>query len=556
MKFTANIIFLRSPRRLPRKLLCLLLALPLIAATAPALALGSSMTVGIVASDTMELAPLSLRERDPVSMLALVYEGLFTLDDDEQPVGKLAKYWEFSNNGKRLDITLQPNVTFHNGDPLTASDVCATLDRIRELSGLDAELESVVELPPEERGLYQSLMYFIKDWKASEEDELQLSISLRRGYYGALYALTFPILPAGEVAQSAPAGTGPYRIEEYEPGVRLWLTANTAWWQRPPQVTDVVANIYAGTEDVLDAFESGDVDVTMTRSLNATRYSGSLNSYMITYRTRQLEVLLMNHKYKSHDGALDDARMRQAISLAIDRDALIKSVYQNMATPATGPVMSGTWLYEESTASQTQSAGQSSYDPETARILLDKLGWKLATDGKRYKTDNAVEGEALWFPILVYDEPGGNVRRNAAEQIVQMLKAVGINSNVTIRSYDEVMKNLNSGNYSLALCAYNLDVVPDPGFMLLSSAGVNYPGANFARYNSSDMNELIRDLRAAYDPAAFKSKLSDVQRLFTKDIPFAPLYWRTGALLAREAFTEVRDVRELELLRGLEAWTY
>lgn len=556
MKFTANIIFPRSPRRLPRKLLCLLLALPLIAATAPALALGSSMTVGIVASDTMELAPLSLRERDPVSMLALVYEGLFTLDDDEQPVGKLAKYWEFSNNGKRLDITLQPNVTFHNGDPLTASDVCATLDRIRELSGLDAELESVVELPPEERGLYQSLMYFIKDWKASEEDELQLSISLRRGYYGALYALTFPILPAGEVAQSAPAGTGPYRIEEYEPGVRLWLTANTAWWQRPPQVTDVVANIYAGTEDVLDAFESGDVDVTMTRSLNATRYSGSLNSYMITYRTRQLEVLLMNHKYKSHDGALDDARMRQAISLAIDRDALIKSVYQNMATPATGPVMSGTWLYEESTASQTQSAGQSSYDPETARILLDKLGWKLATDGKRYKTDNAVEGEALWFPILVYDEPGGNVRRNAAEQIVQMLKAVGINSNVTIRSYDEVMKNLNSGNYSLALCAYNLDVVPDPGFMLLSSAGVNYPGANFARYNSSDMNELIRDLRAAYDPAAFKSKLSDVQRLFTKDIPFAPLYWRTGALLAREAFTEVRDVRELELLRGLEAWTY
>lgn len=556
MKFTESIIFPRSRRRLPRKLLCLLLALPLIAATAPALALGSSMTVGIVASDTMELAPLSLRERDPVSMLALVYEGLFTLDDDEQPVGKLAKYWEFSNNGKRLDITLQPNVTFHNGDPLTASDVCATLDRIRELSGLDAELESVVELPPEERGLYQSLMYFIKDWKASEEDELQLSISLRRGYYGALYALTFPILPAGEVDQSAPAGTGPYRIEEYEPGVRLWLMANTAWWQRPPQVTDVVANIYAGTEDVLDAFESGDVDVTMTRSLNATRYSGSLNSYMITYRTRQLEVLLMNHKYKKTDGALDDARMRQAISLAIDRDALIKSVYQNMATPATGPVMSGTWLYEESTANQTQNAGQSSYNPEKARSLLDEMGWKLASDGKRYKTDNAVEGQGLYFTILVYDEPGTNVRRNAAEQIAQMLKAVGINITVYIHSYEDVMKSLNSGNYSLALCAYNLDVVPDPGFMLLSSAGVNYPGANFARYNSSDMNELIRDLRAAYDPAAFKSKLSEVQRLFTKDLPFAPLYWRTGALLAREAFTEVRDVRELELLRGLEAWTY
>ena len=142
-------------------------------------------------------------------MLALVYEGLFTLDDNEQPVGKLAKYWEFANSGKRLDITLQSGVTFHNGEPLTARDVCATLDRIKELSGMNDDQET--DIAPEERGLYQSVMYYISGWSASEEDDLQLSISLRRSYYGALYALTFPILPASEVDQAAPAGTGPYR---------------------------------------------------------------------------------------------------------------------------------------------------------------------------------------------------------------------------------------------------------------------------------------------------------------------------------------------------------
>ena len=301
----------RSSRRPWRKLCCALLTLLLCAGLTPARALDTSLTVAIVADDTMQLYPLSLRERDPVSVLALVYEGLFELDDNEQPTGKLALEWSFANDGKRLDITLRSGVTFHNGQPLTAADVCATLDRIQQLSGLNANLET--DIPAEERGLYQSILYFISGWSASDENELQLSITLRRSYYGALYALTFPILPASEVASEAPSGTGPYRIAEYVPGVQLRLTANTSWWQRAPQITDVVANIYAESEDVLDAFEAGDVDVAMTRSLNATRYSGSLNSYLIDYRTRQLEVLLMNHSYRKEDGSLEDVQMRQAI---------------------------------------------------------------------------------------------------------------------------------------------------------------------------------------------------------------------------------------------------
>ena len=50
--------------------------------------------------------------------------------------------------------------------------------------------------------------------------------------------------------------------------------------------------------------------------------------------------------------------------------------------------------------------------------------------------------------------------------------------------------------------------------------------------------------------------MSEIQHQFSNDIPFAALYWRTGALLAREAFTEARDIRELELLRGIESWSY
>ena len=83
----------------------------------------------------------------------------------------------------------------------------------------------------------------------------------------------------------------------------------------------------------------------MTRSINASRYSGSLNTFSITARTRQLEVLLVNRAYK--DFKSDDNGqnlLRQAISYAINRSELISSAYQNMATVAYTPIPSGTWF--------------------------------------------------------------------------------------------------------------------------------------------------------------------------------------------------------------------
>ena len=128
-----------------------------------------------------------------------------------------------------------------------------------------------------------------------------------------------------------PAGTGPYKYDGYEQGSAIWLTANDGWWNRPPQVRYVRASIYDTAEQALNAFDTQSVDIAMTRSINASRYSGSLNTFSISARTRQLEVLLVNRAYK--DFKSDDNGqnlLRQAISYAINRSELISSAYQNM----------------------------------------------------------------------------------------------------------------------------------------------------------------------------------------------------------------------------------
>jgi len=495
----------------------------------------SYLTCAIVATDDLELRPLELNQRDVVSVLDLVYEGLFSMDDNYMPQPELAYSYEFISDGRRLRVTLRDDVTFHNGQKLTANDVVATLDYMYELSDYDSNLNSEYEL--EDRGLYYSTFYSIKSWEA--EDERTLLFNMRRASFGSLYALTFPILPAGEVANTMPSGTGPYKYDGYERGSAIWLVANKAWWKRAPQVSNIRASIYKDSEKALSAFDAQEVDVAMTRSINASRYSGSLSSFSLSARTRQLEVLLMNRAYKYLKSDEDGKNLvREAISYAINRSELISSVYQGMVSVAYTPVPTGTWLSNESTI-------RDQYDPLMAESLLDQAGWKMADDGKRYKDGKAMES----FRILVYDEPGSTVRTNAANKIAEQLNAVGIPAYVATWSRGDVIVKLKSGDYSLALAAFNFDVAPDPGFTLTSTASCNY-----TRYRNDDMNNLLTQLRTSVTPDDYQNAMSLIQDQFEQDIPYICLYWRSGSLLSRSAFTDARDIRELELLRGVESF--
>ena len=501
-----------------------------------ALANTTSLVVGIVGTSSLSLRPLELRERDAVTMLSLVYDSLFVLDDDYMPQPSLAYSYEFTNEGQRLIVTLKEDISFQNGKRLTAYDVVATLDRMYALSGFDKDLNS--EIPQEERGLYYATFYSIRSWEA--QNDRTLVFRLRRSSFGALYALTFPVLPSEEVDASMPSGSGPYKYDGYEQNSAIWLTANPSWRQVQPQIRNIRANIYKDDESVMTAFDMRNVDIGFSRSINASRYSGSLSTFSMNSRSRQLEALLINRAYRMFKSD-DHGRnlVREAISYAINRSELINSIYQGMASAAYSPIPAGTWLSNEDVIKDI-------YDPLMAESLLDSAGWKKANDGKRYK-----DGEA--FPtlrLLVYDEITSTVRTNAANKIREQLSAVGIPVNVVTWSKNAVSEKLRSGDYSMALAGFYFDICPDPGFTLSSTGS-----CNFTRYRSSDMNDLIALLRKSYTSIEYRMVMLDIQALFRHDMPYIPLYWRSGAVLSRSAFTNARDIRELEQLRGVESFS-
>ncbi|MBQ6232062.1 MAG: hypothetical protein IJJ80_00980 [Clostridia bacterium] len=514
-----------------RTLLAVLLVLAVCMSIAQAQELTSdTFSVGMISVKTTYLNPLWALERDFQSLHSLMYESLIRLNDNYEPEPYIATEWMPSNDCKSWTFRLRDDVYFSDGTKLTAYDVAATVNEIIRL----AKDETA-----ENHGVYASLKYVVSSAQAN--DALTVVIKASRPYYGVIYAMNFPILKADEVQFEYPIGSGPYRAEAFSPANYLYLSYNDHWWGEEPQVKYINAFFAATNKDLTADYEYNRVDAIITRSVTTAQYRGGVSSVNIDYRTRQLETLLLN--MNSYE--LEDVRVRQAIRYALDPDALSNNAYYGMTSRTDTPFPRGTWMYYD--PSDADQEDYFVYNLEKAKRLLDEAGWiDTNEDGVR---DMIREGKRvdLSLRLWVYEEAENSVRVETANQIRDQLSKAGITVRVYLVSFALAKERLQAGNFDLCLAAYQMDSVPDPGFLLY---GPNT--GNYGRYKTKEMNDLITSLRTCSNQYNYRQTLQLIQQLFAKDCPFICLYYRGGAVLTRKLYTSVRDIREPDVLKGIE----
>lgn len=483
----------------------------------------SLLTLGIVGGTSDHINPLVSPERDMMALTGLIYEGLVQINDDYEPQAMLAERWEASADGSSWTFYLKEGLTFHDGTPLTAADVVATANEIKRL----ATEEGVVN-----RGPYTSLRYLIE--KVTASGELSVEIKTNRKNYGFLFGMTFPILPASAIQADNPPGTGPYRLANYVPDNYMMLTSNPDWWGGTLRIDEIMTIFHANNSDLVSSYEYNRVDAIMTRALNAAQYRSGVSTLNISYRTKQLETLLFS--YRSYE--LEDAKVRKAIRFAINIESLANGSYMGMVIRSDTLMPVGTWMQGGVSSTLRQ-------DTARARALLAEAGWgdpnedgilTKMIDGKR---------KVLSLNMIVYDEGSDGARLATAHQIVVMLKEVGIEARVTSLPFADAQARLKAGNFDLAMVAFNMDAVPDPGFLLISGNTGNY-----MRYKSERMDQLFKELRTTMDKEKYIQKLYEIQAQFVEDCPLVSLYYRNGAIITRTMFTNARDLREPDVLRG------
>ncbi|MBQ8072433.1 MAG: ABC transporter substrate-binding protein [Clostridia bacterium] len=489
----------------------------------------NSLVVGIQSSKTLTIRPLLPIERDMISVYDLVYESLIYIDDDFMPQGQLAQSWDVSSNGKIWTFYLRPAVTFSDGQPLTARDVVASAQYILDRANDENTIDS---------GFYANLKFFISGISAKDDSTVEVRTQ-KRPCYGLLYAMTFPIVPADQVDMDNPAGTGPYRFNTFVAGDYAWLQANTGWWKAQPQVQEIMFSFHDTQKAVMESYEYARVDAVFSRSIAAAQYKSGISSLSISYRTNQLECLLMNNSASELT-----QEVREAIRHVVDVSKIASNVYSGMVTPTNLPFYPGTWTYNDSLSSYF------TLDQVEARRLLAAAGWGDADeDGVLDRLNSEGKMARLHLRFYVYEEPENDVRVEAANRIAEMLAAGGIDTTIDTMTMANLQEKLAAGSYDLALVAFSMDTVPDPGFMLMRGNTGNY-----TRYRNEKITEMFEDLRKQTTQAGYQQVLWQIQAQFAHDCPFLCLYWRKGNVLTHYMYTTARDVRELELLRGIETF--
>lgn len=257
-----------------------------------------------------------------------VYSTLMALDPDANPYPELAESFEASADGLEYTFKLRPGVTFHNGDELTAEDVKFSFDRLRAKdSGYSygAQVETIASV--------------------NVVDKLTVKFKLSKRTGPFLTYMAFPgssivpkkLVESGHDLNEKPVGSGPFKFVSYEPRSAIKFERNSNYFQAGKPYFDAMEyRIISDVTALTDAMMSGEVDFSNEippKDWATVSANGDLAAQAV--QGSRYYWLLPNNQNKP----LDNPKVRQAIGLALDRNALVAGAFFGQATPILGGVV-------------------------------------------------------------------------------------------------------------------------------------------------------------------------------------------------------------------------
>ena len=343
---------------------------------------------------------------------------------------------------------------------------------------------------------------------------------------------------------------GPYKVVELVSGSHIVLARNGTWWGAKPAFDRITvrvientaaleANLLSGAIDMI----AGELGVTIDQALAFEKRHGA--RYDISYKPG----LIYEHLDLNLDNPiLADKRVRKALILALDREAVSERLFAGRQPVAHTSVSPLDWVHDPETPTYA-------YRPEAAKALLDEAGWTRIEDGLRH---NAA-GERLTLELMT---TAGNRSRELVEQVLQsMWREVGIevrirNEPARVFFGETVTKRKFTG---AAMFAWLSSPENTPRSTLRSdqvpSADNAWAGQNYTGFRNAEMDGLIDRIEVELDRPKRKALWARLQRLYAEELPVIPLYWRANAYVLPKWLTGLRPTgHQGTTTRWIEEW--
>jgi ABC-type transport system substrate-binding protein len=445
------------------------------------------------------LDPARINAASDVQLLLQLYAGLTRLDENGTPYPSLAASWSESADGLTYTFRLRAGLTFSDGSPLTAMDIRRSWLRILDpaTASTAPDVLSVIQGAPERLAGGPESSVAIE---ASDSTTLKVVLRHPASYFTAIVATpTAFVVPATADASAewqqvgSFIGSGPYVADRMD-GADLVLRANDQYVAGPPPISEVrwVTDLPG---DAVTAFADNQLDLTGVASWDASwiAYDPDLGPALHA-------AAALNVQYFGFDTTrppFDDARVRRAFALALDRPRLVGLAEGNGATPASSVVPPALW---PAGMQDDQRA-----DPAAARALLDSAGY---ADRSRLGVIT-VQGTGLGV------EPAVAVWRDE----------LGVQIQVETMEFRDYLDALNQRNLQVFTISWIADY-PSP-YALYSLLLLPDAASNYGNWRDDEFVRLLDAASAATTPSEADDAYAAVDRYVDEQAPVIP--WSYGA---------------------------
>ncbi len=447
-----------------------LLAAGVAMAQDPAPVAGGSLTVAITADPPGWDPTASTSQEIPRVVYHNVFEGLVRFDRTGAIVPALATEWTISDDGLEVSFTLRQGVKYHDGSDFTAADVVATFERAKDPESGHTHPEYYAAIDTIEVADASTVVFHLSKPAAS-----------------LLYNLARPdsiIYPPAltDTQRSQPIGTGPFKFAEYVEGSQVVLEKNADYYlPGVPYLDRVVFRIIGDPNTRFAALQAGDIDL-IGLALPPEQYIQlqDMPGLKGSEGTATTEITLALNNARA---PLDDVRVRQAITMAIDKNAIVKGAMFGLGT-VIGSHMSPSEPYYID-LSETYP-----YDPAKAKELLAEAGYP---DGFKIKFE--------------LPEPY-NIERRTGQVIAQQLKQVGIDVELSVVEWATwVQRIFLGGDFDMTIIGHSeprdINVYGNPDY--------------YYHYDNPVVRSLLEQAEASTSPQTETAAYQQIAEIIAKD---------------------------------------
>lgn len=486
-------------------------------ATGEAAGPAATLRIGIL-GDESTLTPYTYVTGYPGwNMLMLQYDSLYQLDLEGVPQPWLVSAASTSDDGLTITLDLKEGITWHDGEPFSAEDVKFTFEYFKQY----------------ERSRFTRALVPVASVAAEGDTRVIITLSAPAPSFELGALADVPIMPQHIWAEittpeeqpfdpATNTGTGPYKLVEYAPDQFYRFEANADYFAGAPAVNELVFVKFADDAGSLAALRSKEIDfrtqIIPPEQIEPLAATPDMQIAQGPLYTTQMLV------YDMTKPPFDRPEVRQAMSLAIDRQDLADTIYLGAAT-----LGSAGWIHPASPLFNAEVVTES--DPARAQQILEDAG---ITDGDGDGV-RELDGTPISFEFLV--NGADSLRLRLAELVSEMLAEVGIQANVSAveqATWEEAVWpgfDVSQGrNYEMAMWGWSAPVQADAvRFGTLIHSDPAFGNLNLTGYANPEADALAEAIATEIDAAARAEMIGELQTIVARDLPFIMLLYPDGA---------------------------